>query len=145
LRIVGSGANEADLREQAHALGIQGAVDFLPNSADMAAHYVSASIFVLSSRFEGFGLVLTEAKAFGLPVVSFNCACGPSDIVRDGVDGTLVPPGDVIALAGALRHLMTDSVKRTAYGKEARRDDRFELNSVAETWMALLRSGEDVK
>lgn len=138
LRIVGSGPNHVSLLEQARRLGVTGSVDFEMHSSDMPAHYEAASLYAMSSRFEGLPLVLIEAKSFGLPIVSFDCACGPSDIVRDGVDGTLVAPGDVPALAAALRGLMADSAKRVAYGKAARSDDRFELDRVVDAWVKLL-------
>ena len=83
-------------------------VELAPNTSDMALEFQSASIFVCSSRFEGFGLVIVEAKSFGLPVVSFDCDCGPSDIVRHGEDGLLVAKEDVRALATALDRLMSN-------------------------------------
>lgn len=105
---------------------------------DVGQVYMDSSIFVLSSRFEGFGLVLVEAMASGLSVVSFDCPTGPDEIITDGVDGLLVPSGDVHALAEKLMVLMSDENQRRRLGQQARQSaQRYEMNLIAGKWVDL--------
>lgn len=100
--------------------------------------YANSSLFVFSSRFEGFGMVLVEAMACGLPVVSFACPCGPKDIVSDGEDGLLVKNGDVDALANAISHLVSDEQMRNTMSQAAQRNvKRFDINQIADRWRLL--------
>jgi glycosyltransferase involved in cell wall biosynthesis len=138
LRIVGSGPDELLLKSQAQALKVLEFVDFIPHSDDIGRQYETASIFVCSSLFEGFGLVLVEAKSFGLPIVSFDCDCGPSAIVRDGIDGVLVPKEDVDCLAISLRSLMDNEQLMQKYGQNAYDDRRFDLENIVPAWEQII-------
>lgn len=105
---------------------------------DVTKVYQNSAIFVLSSRFEGFGLVLVEAMACGLPVVSFDCPAGPDEIITDGVDGILVPSGDVHVMAEKLMALMADEELRKRLGQQARRSaKRYDMKTIASQWTTL--------
>lgn len=121
-----------DLGIDAHRCHLNGPVE------DVLTVYQESTIFVLSSRFEGFGLVLVEAMACGLPVVSFDCPAGPDEIITDGVDGVLVSSGDVQSLAKKLMALMTDENLRQRLGKQARQTaQRYDMAAIANQWRTL--------
>ena len=108
---------------------------------DVEKEYCNSSIFVLSSRFEGFGMVLTEAMACGLPVVSFDCPWGPQSIITDGEDGILVENGNVEALASSLSKLMSDEILRQSMSKAGLKNvQRFSIDYVADQWRRLFES-----
>lgn len=111
------------------------------STPDIKAEYLNSSLFVFSSRFEGFGMVLIEAMACGLPVVSFDCPCGPKDIVRHNEDGLLVPSGDTSQLADALHQMMSDERKRHSMASAAIMNvQRFKLDVICERWNALFEN-----
>lgn len=138
LEIFGQG-DQAGYRQLMAELGIDTNWCHLNGPAeDVVKAYLESSIFVLSSRFEGFGMVLVEAMACGLPVVSFDCPAGPDEIITDGVDGLLVPSGDVHALAEKLMTLMIDENLRRRLGQQARQTaQRYEMTTIADQWTAL--------
>lgn len=108
------------------------------STPDIKAEYLNSSLFVFSSRFEGFGMVLIEAMACGIPVVSFDCPCGPKDIVCHNEDGLLVPSGRSDLLAEALHELMIDEEKRKRMASAAVKDvKRFVLSEICGRWNAL--------
>ena len=138
LDIYGQG-DQTDYRELMTELGIDANQCHLNGPVeDVVKAYQDSSIFVLSSRFEGFGMVLIEAMACGLPVVSFDCPAGPDEIITDGVDGLLVPSGDVHALAEKLMALMSDENLRRRLGQRAfQTAKRYDMANLATQWTAL--------
>ena len=138
LTIIGVGPLRKQLEEQAQMLGVGGRVQFAGLLLDPFPVIRTAQLFVFSSRFEGFGNALTEAMACGLPAISFDCPAGPGEIIRDGVDGILVPPEDVNALAAALDQLMTDNALRESFARRAPEVlNRFSVEKVLSQWDAL--------
>lgn len=135
LCIVGDGAERAKLEDLIRSLGLRDRVLLAGYHADPAPWYAHADIFVLSSDHEGFGNVIVEALEHGVPVVSTNCPTGPHEILEDGKHGTLVPVGDVDALAEA----MDDALSRE-HDHQAlmRRAEDFSVRKAADAYLNLL-------
>lgn len=111
-------------------------------TSEIEQEYLKSSMAVCSSRFEGFGMIIVEAMACGLPVVSFDCPWGPRSIIKDGEDGILVENGRVDKLADALVTLIHDNDKRNTIARNALQNvKRFQIERIAEQWRQLF---EDV-
>jgi len=138
LVIVGEGAEETSLRQQVSELGLGACVELHPFTDDVTAYYRQATIFVMSSRFEGLPLVLLEAQAHGLPIVSFDCEYGPRQVVTHEKNGLLCPPEDPDGLATALIRLLKDQTSRAVYSFAAQEAARtYSLPAVMEYWSRL--------
>jgi glycosyltransferase involved in cell wall biosynthesis len=135
LKIFGTGPLRSRLEKQVESLGLADRV-LLPGLADdIEAELVGASVFALSSIHEGLPMALAEGMACGLACVAFDCAPGVREIVTDGVDGIVVPPRNVDALAAGLSRLMGDEALRRSYGKAARESvRRFAPDAILAEW-----------
>ncbi len=141
LAIVGDGEEHDRLAAQVRAYGLSGRVLLPGRIGSVAAWYRRADLFVSASHVEGFPNVLVEALAHEVPVVAVDCDTGPRDIVRDGVDGLLVPPGEPAALRDALDALMGDAPRREAMALRAgEARDRFSMDSVTRRWASLFEA-----
>jgi glycosyltransferase involved in cell wall biosynthesis len=139
LRICGGGPLRAELEQLAADCGVRDNVSLPGDMRNLAEEMASASLFVLSSRFEGFPLILIEAMSKGLPAISFDCPTGPRDVIRDRRNGILVPPCDVDALAAAMVELMADAGLRQRLGGEAARTAReYAIEKVGPRWERLM-------
>ncbi|GAA4958110.1 glycosyltransferase involved in cell wall biosynthesis [Nonomuraea thailandensis] len=124
LRIFGTGPRRGQLAGLVEQFGL-GAHVALPGRTDrLERELTDASVYALSSRFEGLPMVMIEAMTHALPVVAFDCPTGPKDVLTDGADGLLVPPRDVDALAAALNRVIADRDLRLRMGRAALRTSR---------------------
>ena len=121
------------LQQQIDSLGITASCILEPTVSNIVDKYCESSIFALSSRFEGFGMVIIEAMACGVPPVSFTCPCGPRDIISDGKDGLLVEDGNIEQLAEKISYLIENEDMRMDV-------QRFRIENIAEQWKQLFES-----
>ena len=116
-------------------------IHYFAPAKDIMEKYLQSSIYVMSSRFEGFGMVLIEAMACGVPCVSFDCDYGPSDIINNNIDGFIVAKEDIQALARKIITLIEDSDLRSHFGKNAKMNvERYKTEAIAKQWDLLFKS-----
>jgi len=140
LVIHGEGEERPALTALITELGLRDSVSLPGICRDATQAYRNASIFCLSSRYEGFGLVLIEAMAFGLPIVSTDCERGPRELLRDGQNALIVTANDANALAKALLHCIKGPDEAARIGAAGRtRAGEFAIPGVMGTWDVLLQ------
>ncbi len=139
LTLVGEGRGRRALEELVERRGATDRVHFPGASDDVDSELREASVFISSSSFESFGLVLLEAMAAGLPLLAYAAPKGPRELLTDGEDALLVPVGDVEGLTEGLRLLLTDDRLRHQLGQGGRRTaERYRNNEVCARWVRLL-------
>lgn len=140
LNIFGDGPLKNKLIQLSNKLKISHRVSFEGNVKDIREKYLKSSIFVMSSRHEGLPLTLIEAMECGLPVVSFNCQSGPAEIIKNEVNGFLVPNEDVKELANKLLDLIKDKEKRVLFGNNSKKDtNKFNKQLIMKQWDELFK------
>lgn len=145
LQIVGSGEDDEKLYRLANGLNLRRSLEFIPATKEIESYYQTASFFVLSSRYEGFGIVLEEAMGFGLPCVAFDCKFGPREIVEDGKNGLLVEPENVTKLARQMLFLIRNEEVRAEYSANALEKARdFTMQKIIVKWENLFSSMLDL-
>jgi glycosyltransferase involved in cell wall biosynthesis len=139
LKIFGTGHRRPELEELIDKLGVRGSASLCGHSPRMLEELASASVFALTSRNEGFPMVLLEAMAVGLPVVAYDCPTGPRDIITDGVDGHVIPNGRTRLFVEALGALMEDASRRRRFSAAALESvTRYRIDTIGARWEALL-------
>jgi len=139
LRIYGRGGDQEKLQAQIDELGIGDRAKLMGYSSKLAENLAAASLYVMTSRTEGFPMVLLEAMGVGLPVVSYDCPTGPRDLISSGVDGYVVANGDKFALESALLELIEDADKRRAFGAAAlEKAAQYDAPAIAARWEELI-------
>lgn len=137
LRFVGDGEEEEALKNEAEELGLKN-VEFVGRVDDVRDYYKTADFLVLSSRNEGFVMVLLEAMAYSLPAVAFACKAGVKEVIMDGVNGYLAPPNDMKTLARKMDKIISDDKNRRLMGNRAEEIiKRFRRDRILDKWEKL--------
>ena len=146
LRIVGDGELRDNIKKLSEDLSVGDRVELKGSVAEISQEYLASQLFVMSSRYESFGLATAEALAHGLPAIGFADCAGTNVLIEDGHNGVLVEPGQdrVGALASALSSLMTDPDKRGGLAAGANSPPQFGLDSVLDAWLVLLSAAAPV-
>lgn len=140
LDIFGQGAEEPRLLKEIEDLGLTRRVSLKGYCSNLQEEMANSSVFVLSSLWESFGMVITEAMCCGLPAVVYDCPNGPRSIITDGVDGYLVPLGDENAFSKCLSRLLDDDSLRKQMGENAfNASKQYDLSVISSRWMALFK------
>lgn len=141
LDLWGDGVLWDDLHRLTEELQLNENVRFMGMRSDIFEHYGDYAMFMLSSHREGFSLVLSEAKANRLPLVSFDVVSGPREIIRDGIDGILVPPEDIAGLSDAMLRLIEDDELRVEMSNHSQENlDKFSKEKILAQWISLIES-----
>ena len=138
LAIYGMG-DRKPFEKQVYTLGLDKNRIQLNGPVDnVCKEYLNSSIFVLTSRFEGFGLVIIEAMSCGVPVVAFSCKMGPDEIITNGNDGYLVPVDDINGLSNKISSLIKNQDLRNQFGRAASENSqRYNIDKIASQWKCL--------
>ena len=133
--LYGTGPTWEEIREKIESYGLGKQLLLKGNVKDAWRFFYQYAFCVLPSYREGLPLVLLEAKACGLPMVSFDVVTGPNEIIRDGIDGYLIPPYDLDMMAERMEELMLDKNMRTEFSKETATDiQKFEKDKIYDQW-----------
>ena len=138
LDIFGDGPMRKSLAAEISAAGLEGTVRLMGRTSNVREEMLASSCLVMTSRYEGFPMTLLEAAETGLPMVSYSCPKGPSEIIQDGVNGYLVATGDVDALAERIISIIKDPERRKEMGRQASLSAKaYTLDKIISEWMSL--------
>lgn len=137
--IIGDGEDKDEILQKIKEKGLEGNINILSNVDNVEEYYKNSSIYVMTSRYEGFGLVLTEAMSFGVPCVSFKCPAGPSEIIEDGVNGYLVDCFDINTMSKRIKELIVNKNNRiNCSQKTVIIKENFNLEDIVQKWNEIL-------
>lgn len=139
LEIVGDGEEKTKIEDLIKKYNLSNSIKLSPATNKIEEKYLEANLYAMTSRFEGFPMVLIEALSFGLPVVSFDCQTGPSELIKDGENGYLIEDKDIDTFAERLNIISEDSQILKQMGLYARESIKnLDIKYISEKWINLL-------
>lgn len=141
LHIYGEGSKKQALESQIQQNGLGNSIKLFPPTHQIHKKIQDASIFTLTSRFEGLPMVLLESMSLGIPCIAFKCKCGPSDIINDNIDGFLIEEGNIAEFSKKLAFLMDNQEERIRISNNALINiQRFSEERVMQQWLNLFNN-----
>ncbi len=142
IKIIGSGPYQEKLQSQIESMNLHDSISIIPPTSDIENEYAKSEIFCFSSRYEGAGLVLIEALGLGLPAISFDCPCGPSEIIDNNRTGFIVPMGNIALFAEYITKLISSDSLRKEMGRNAEKqiNEKFQLDRIMSQWKDLFET-----
>ena len=140
LDLYGNGKKKARTEALIRREGLEGAVRVHPATPRFKDEMLASSMYLMTSLYEGFPMVLVETAAIGLPCVCTTCPCGPAEFIRDGVDGMLAAPGDIDGMADKICALIEQPELRRSMGREINKKAAdFTPDRILDQWDRLFR------
>lgn len=138
LHIYGSGELQNFLQEKIKESNLITTIEIHPPTNFIESAYIDSSIYLLTSYSEGLPMVLLESFSFGVPVISFDCKCGPKDIIENGKNGFIIKDGDLYSFADKITTLIENTDLRKQMGKNAYKTSfNYTKNSIMPIWIEL--------
>ena len=139
LYIIGSGEDKEKLLKQKENLNLERVI-FIENTKNIKEYYKKASIYLMTSKFEGLPMTLIEAQSFGLPIISYDIKTGPKDIITNGKDGYLIEDNNKELFVEKFLELANNEEKMQEFSKQAyKKSNRFKINNIIEKWIEILK------
>lgn len=137
--ILGEGEDRPLLEEKIKKYNLEDRLILKGNVSNIDEYYKNSSIFVMTSRYEGLPMTLLEAKSYSLPIVSFDCMTGPSDIISDNINGYLINENNLEEMSKKINILINDIDTRLRFKQNAKYDiDKFDLDKIINKWINVL-------
>ena len=137
--ILGDGEDKNRLQEKINKYNLQDRLILKGKVSNVEDYYKNSSLYVMTSRFEGLPMTLLEAKSYKMPIVSFDCPTGPSEIIRNNINGYLVKANDIKEMSNKVNSVLLDDKKLKKFSDKAELDiDKFNIHSIINKWTNIL-------